>query len=151
VGKGNDAQAADEPGLGEAVLDVLRAARRTRLRPAPGPSRLSMPQLVVLDAIGRRGALGISAVAAEAGLSQPTVSRALPALERAGLVQRRAADVDGRASLLALTDAGQALVSETREWLNKRLARLWASLSADEQRAAPGLLAKLVGFIDELG
>jgi hypothetical protein len=42
-------------------------------------------------------------------------------------------------------------VSETREWLNKRLAQLWASLSADEQRAAPGLLAKLVGFIDELG
>jgi DNA-binding MarR family transcriptional regulator len=150
VGKGSDGSSADEPLLGEAVLDVLRAARRTRLRPAPGPSRLSMPQLVMLDAIARVGALGVSAVAAEAGLSQPTVSRALPALERAGLVERRPDDGDGRASLLALTPGGQALVAETREWLNARLAKLWAALSADEQRAAPGLLAKLVGFIDEL-
>lgn len=142
---------ADEPVPGDAVLEVLRAARRTRLRPAPGPSRLSMPQLVVLDAIGRTGALGVSAVAAEAGLSQPTVSRALPALERAGLVRRRPDDGDGRASLLALTDEGHALVAETREWLNRRLDKLWAELTADERRVAPALLAKLVAFIDELG
>jgi DNA-binding MarR family transcriptional regulator len=151
MSKGSEGSPMDEPVLGEAVLEVLRAARRTRLRPAPGPSRLSMPQLVVLDAIARMGALGVSAVAAEAGLSQPTVSRALPALERAGLVRRRSDDEDGRASLLALTDEGQALVGETREWLNARLATLWAGLSAEERRAAPGLLAKLVGFIDELG
>jgi len=110
-----------------------------------------MPQLVVLAAIARTGALGVSAVAADAGLSQPTVSRSLPALERDGLVRRRADDGDGRTSLLALTDEGEALVAETREWLNARVAQLWAGLSAEEQRAAPGLLAKLVGFFDELG
>jgi DNA-binding MarR family transcriptional regulator len=151
VGKGNEGSSMDEPVLGEAVIDVLRAARRTRLRLAPGPSRLSMPQLVVLDAIARVGTLGVSAVAAEAGLSQPTVSRALPALERAGLVRRRPDHGDGRASLLALTDEGQSLVADTRAWLNTRLAELWAGLSVEEQRAAPGLLAKLIGFIDELG
>lgn len=151
MGKGSDVSPTDEPALGEAVLELLRAARRTRLRPAPGPSRLSMPQLVVLDAIGRTGQLGVSAVAAEAGLSQPTVSRALPALERAGLVRRRPDDDDGRASVLALTDEGLSLVADTREWLNQRLADLWAELSAEERQAAPGLLAKLVTFIDQLG
>ncbi|HEY0816462.1 MAG TPA: MarR family transcriptional regulator, partial [Pseudonocardia sp.] len=85
------------------------------------------------------------------GLSQPTVSRSLPALERDGLVRRRADDGDGRTSLLALTGEGEALMAETRAWLDARWAQLWAGLSTEEQRAAPGLLTKLAGFFDELG
>ena len=53
----------------------------------------------------------LSAVAAHLHISQPTASDAVAALERKGLVQKRADPDDGRALLLRVTRTGRALAN----------------------------------------
>ncbi|MCT2582526.1 MarR family winged helix-turn-helix transcriptional regulator [Actinophytocola gossypii] len=84
-----------------------------------------------------------------------TVSRQVAALVRDGLVERRADPEDGRASVLAPTEAGLRLLEEQRERLGLALARvvrewepedvsrfleLLERFVADHERALPNLL-----------
>lgn len=94
-----------------------------------GIDRSAIVLLKNLVALGpsRSGAL------AEAVHSDPsTVSRQVAALVRSGLVARRADPVDGRASLLVITDAGLALLEEQRARFALALARLLVDWDQDE-------------------
>src|SRR4051794_16541872 len=102
----------------DAVLDLLRAARRTGgAANTVQEDAISVPQLVVLGAIDVVGDRGVSAVAEQAGLAQPTVTRALTALERRGMVTRTPHARDGRSTCIALTAAGSAVLEEKRQEL----------------------------------
>ncbi|WP_051385745.1 MarR family winged helix-turn-helix transcriptional regulator [Actinokineospora inagensis] len=66
-----------------------------------------------------------SSALAEAIHSDPsTVSRQVAALVKDGLVERRADPEDGRASLLAVTEAGTDLLKEQRNRMALSLARM---------------------------
>ncbi|MFL6056970.1 MAG: MarR family winged helix-turn-helix transcriptional regulator [Actinoallomurus sp.] len=128
----------------DAVLDLLRAARRTggAANTVPGDA-ISVPQLVVLGAIDVVGDRGVSAVAEHAGLAQPTVTRALTALERRWMVERTPHARDGRSMCVALTAAGRVVLEEKREELVGRFAELWADLDSDEREHAVSLVRRL--------
>jgi DNA-binding MarR family transcriptional regulator len=128
----------------DAVLELLRAARRTggAANTVPGDA-ISVPQLVVLAAIEVAGDRGVSAVAEQAGLAQPTVTRALTALERRGMVGRAPHARDGRSTSVALTAAGRAVLGEKRREVIGHFADLWADLTADEREHAVSLVRRL--------
>jgi len=96
-----------------------------------------------------------SELAAAVHSDPSTVSRQIAALVRDGLVERRADPEDGRASVLAPTDAGIHLLEEQRRRLGLALARvvrdwepddvsrfleLLERFVADHERALPNLL-----------
>ncbi|HWU80034.1 MAG TPA: bifunctional helix-turn-helix transcriptional regulator/GNAT family N-acetyltransferase, partial [Caulobacter sp.] len=82
-------------------------------------------------------------------LAQPTVTRALGALEREGLVEARRIPGDQRSKRLALTDKGAALMDRIQTYLLPRIepaaAELVAGLSGDFMQG----LAKVEARLDE--
>jgi DNA-binding MarR family transcriptional regulator len=135
----------------EAVLDLMRTARRTGgAAHTIKDGGISVPQLVVLGAVDSAGRRGVSAVADRAGLAQPTVTRALTALERQRLVVRTPHASDGRSLSLALTAAGQAVLKEKRRDTVSRFAELWDTLGERQQEHAVHLVRRLAQITDEL-
>src|SRR5829696_8656612 len=113
--------AADATEFARALEDFFRAARRARarLRPGEGPLSISQYHLLepLLDADGPHAA-GELAVAA--GVTPPTATRMLDALERAGLVRRARAEHDRRCVHVALTPEGGQAVRDKRRRLDAR-------------------------------
>jgi DNA-binding MarR family transcriptional regulator len=100
-----------------------------------------------------------SALATAVHSDPSTVSRQVAALVRDGLVERRADQEDGRASLLAATPAGIALLEEQRRRMGISLARvvqhwspedldrfieLFERFVADHERYLPTLINECV-------
>jgi DNA-binding MarR family transcriptional regulator len=135
----------------EGVLDLMRTARRTggAAHTIKGGG-ISVPQLVVLGAVDSAGERGVSAVADVAGLAQPTVTRALTALERRGLVKRAPHASDRRTASLALTAAGQAVLQAKRNEIVGRFAELWETLGESQRDHAIHLIRRLSEITDEL-
>jgi DNA-binding MarR family transcriptional regulator len=71
------------------------------------------------------------------------VTKRVDRLERAGLVDRRAAEDDGRGRLVRLTDRGLTLVDEVVAEHLRNEARLLSGLTADERDTLADLLRKL--------
>jgi DNA-binding MarR family transcriptional regulator len=143
----HDAEALE---FADALLSFLAAARRTRGRMQPLFDDVTVPQLVLLDAIEECGAEGIRAVADFTSLSQPTVTRSAAALERDGLVRRAAADGDGRRRVLTLTSRGERLLAEKRAVVARQFAVAWDGLDASQRALAVPLLRRLSTLVDQL-
>ena len=92
-----------------------------------------------------------SALAGRAGVDVSVVSRQVSALERSGYVQRRPDPVDGRASLIRLSDAGAAALAHTREIRGQWAAEALSDWTEDEARQFTGLLEKLADGLDAAG
>jgi DNA-binding MarR family transcriptional regulator len=101
----------------------------------------------VLTHLAETGPQRVGAIAHAVGTGPSTVSRQVAALVAAGLVERRADPDDGRAQLLALTEAGVRCCADGRR---KRVELLATVLSRwpDETRQR---LAELIGrFADDV-
>lgn len=109
-------------------------------------SGLNPTQLSILDLLeGRPAGLGIQAIARQLVLSQPTVTDSVKALERKGLVDKRAG-TDRRAVSIILTAAGRAALT-TGDDAETSMARAVDVLGREEQEA---LLLALVRVIRQL-
>jgi DNA-binding MarR family transcriptional regulator len=120
-------------------LACLRIARRNRFE-----SEVAVPphQFGILAHIAR-GPVTAGELCDLERVSPPTMSRAITALVEAGWVTRAEDPGDGRRVILTLTDAGHAVVDETRqareEWMAQRLERLGADDLARLEAALPVL------------
>lgn len=94
---------------------------------------LAFTSVLVLSLLAAEGPMRLTAVAAAEGVSQPSMSQLVQRLERQGLAARVSDGADGRAALVAITDAGRALMAERQEALGDRMAGLLATLSAEEE------------------
>jgi DNA-binding MarR family transcriptional regulator len=84
---------------------------------------------VLIKTLAHQGPLRSSALATAVHSDPSTVSRQVAALVRDGLVERRADQGDGRASVLAVTQAGIDLMQEFRSRMGLSLAQVvkgWA-------------------------
>lgn len=109
---------------------------------------LTLPQLMVLSALGRLGEVTSRALAAEADLSPPTVVGILDKLAAKGLIHRYRSDRDRRIMHARLTPAGQAALARAPEPLGARLGVAFRALPGPERRKiieALGLLGALAG------
>jgi DNA-binding MarR family transcriptional regulator len=135
--------------LAPRLRDALaRTGRRLRQEAQTG---LSPSLLMALASIDRDGPLTPSELAARERIQRPTVTRILARLEEAGLVRRASDPADGRSSLVSATDAGRALLAESRTrkdaFLSARLDALDAEDRATLARAA-ALLERMLAEND---
>jgi DNA-binding MarR family transcriptional regulator len=106
-------------------LAVGRLARKVRLSETSGLTPSQLSALVTIDQIGRAR---LCDVATAEGVSAPTATRIVGAIERLGLVARADDSEDRRATRVAVTPAGRAALRRIRTnrtaFLQQRLQRL---------------------------
>jgi DNA-binding MarR family transcriptional regulator len=97
----------------DSFIDLQRTVRRSkaRLLAAAGNDVESATHLL-LHTVESEGPMRASALAASVHADLSTVSRQVGALVGRGLLERRADQRDGRACVLAVTDAGRAAIAE---------------------------------------
>jgi DNA-binding MarR family transcriptional regulator len=106
-------------------LAVGRLARKVRLSETTGLTQSQLSALATIDRIGRAR---LCDVAAAEGVSAPTATRIVGAIEKLGLVARTDDSEDRRATRLTVTPAGRAAMRRIRTnrtaFLQQRLQRL---------------------------
>jgi MarR family transcriptional regulator, transcriptional regulator for hemolysin len=85
-----------------------------------------------------------TALAQAVGLDKTTMVVTIDELEAAGLAERRPADGDRRARVIAVTKAGARKVTEAREIMERVQAEVLESLPAREREALLGSLGRLI-------
>lgn len=123
-------------------LAGLNRVEQWRIASAQG---LNPTQLMLLNLLGRPGFddLRVQDIARELGLSQPTVTDSLTALERKGLVARASDAQDRRAVRNRLTEQGREALLSLRGGLTLT-GKALSGLSAKEQGDLLQLLIKMI-------
>ncbi len=142
-------QTRSDAGLASALrISVSRLARRLRAeRLAKGlEPGLSDTQLAALAALERHGDMTPGELAEHEKVQPPSMTRVISALEERGLVMRGPHATDRRQVVLTVTQAGRAVVQQSRRlreaWLAQRLRELTPQERATLRAAAP-ILEKL--------
>jgi DNA-binding MarR family transcriptional regulator len=129
----------------EETLDVVIAMHRLlrRLRRAGHISAVHPTQLIVLALLTQYGPLRVGELARRVPCSQPTATTAVAGLLAAGFVDREADPTDGRATRVAATPEGRAILQSFTHSEAEVLADLMSAIPEDEVRlllaAAPVL------------
>ncbi|WP_327700929.1 MarR family transcriptional regulator [Streptomyces decoyicus] len=123
-----------------AVTKLLRKRANDGLR-AQGLTMARGKLLAVLD---RAGPVRISAIAAKLGIAARSVTEAVDALERDGLVRRAPDPTDRRAVLVTLTDRGATVIHETEGPRRAVVNGLFSALDTEDR-------AELLRLLDILG
>jgi len=147
--------------VGTGLLTVAQLVRRA-LDEHMIASGLSLAWTEVLQALNRLGSLRQAELAAELGLAVRSVSRTVEALERDGLVARRADPADLRLRLIVLTLRGSAALAASEaawergiremfaDFDQRRLTQLRELLGAVETGAAKAVLSGKIRVVRNL-
>lgn len=126
--------------IGRALFDLVTTAVRSQPRDM---SLTSLSTLATLELIGPRR---ITDLAASEGVTQPSMTALVTALERSGLVKRRSDPSDRRVALVTLTPEGMRYIRKRRQAGVENFVQLISNLSADEADA----LAKSISALTHL-
>jgi DNA-binding MarR family transcriptional regulator len=119
--------------VAHAVVELLRTVRRSKARLLASASQdVDSATQILLRTAAAEGPLRASALAACVQSDLSTVSRQVAALVGRGLLERRADPVDGRASLLVVTAAGQAVIAEHEKARAAFFAEVVSDWTAEE-------------------
>jgi DNA-binding MarR family transcriptional regulator len=116
--------------IGTGLSRLIRLIKRTGVVPGEDLDRPSFTLLHALDCVGPSR---VTVLAAEVHSDPSTVSRQAAHLVGLGLLERRADPGDGRASLLAITEAGTALLERARQRRDERIAAVIGSWQLAER------------------
>ena len=123
----------------ELRMAVLRLGRRMRLERVDGD--VTDGQLSALFVLAKHGPQTLGALSDLERITAPSMNRTVNALVASGLVTREAAPDDGRKVQVSLTEAGHAIVTETKRrraaWFARQLAELPQEERAALDAAAP--------------
>ncbi|MGH3761474.1 MarR family winged helix-turn-helix transcriptional regulator [Actinophytocola sp.] len=135
------------------ALERVGQALRTLLRTAAAAESLTPVQAQLLLRLRAAPAdqRAVTPLARWADITQPTVSDAVAALVRKGLVARRGDPRDGRATRLVPTAAGRAAARRLDGWDEPVRDALAASLSPAERAEFAGRLPVLLGALHRAG
>ena len=101
----------------------------------------------VLACLFRNGPTAMHELAAFSHRTRPTTTVLVDKLEQMGLVRRERSDDDARSTVVALTDAGEAL-RDKFESISRRLVRLvYSPLDKGEAEIFEGLLGKILAHL----
>lgn len=132
--------------LGEAALLITR----DRLYPVFAAFGLQPGEFDVLATLRRSGkpyALTPTNLYEAAMISSGSMTNRIDRLERAGFVERRPNPVDGRGTLVALTDTGLDIIDRAVTAHVTNQHEIVSGLNDDEQALLSNLLAKLIRSI----
>ena len=122
----------DDPALLASELRVVLGQLVRRLRTQ---HRFPLSQGMVLGRLDRRGAMGVSDLAAAERVRPQSMAQTVADLEAAGMVTRRPDPADGRRALVELTAEGLATLQADRRDRESWLARQIAEDLGPEDRA----------------
>jgi DNA-binding MarR family transcriptional regulator len=98
----------------------------------PNRKDLSASATLVLNRVNQEGPLRLTALAAAEDTSQPAMTQLVQRMERQGLLDRLSDPEDGRAALVAISDAGRKLWERRTDGRRERLANLLAELTPED-------------------
>lgn len=138
--------------LNEFLVNVFHSilkAEETMLR-RDGAVPLSISELHLLDAVGRgAGAENtVSALALRLGITTPSVTVAVNKLATKGCLEKSRSDSDGRNVHIGLTELGQSLFRDHREFHRQMVEAMSAQLSEEEKTALLQGVRKLSRYFD---
>jgi DNA-binding MarR family transcriptional regulator len=128
----------------ELRVSLMRLARR--LRAERLDEGLTPTQLAVLGTLDRHGPMTLGELAAHEKVQPPSMTRTTAILEERGLLTRAAQEADRRQVLIAIGDAGLALLREDRKRRDAWLAGRFDQLTSDER----ALLHQVAPLLDRL-
>ncbi len=139
----------DIPPRARQLLEAIYLTMRRLRRESFSKAGLGQPDLMILGSLRKMPGRGVSDLAAEGGVSGPTMSAQIKRLEAAGLIVREPTlDGDRRRVSLTLSPRAEAMIdtlrSESSDWMAARLGEL----SEEEREAifkALGPLGKIAG------
>ena len=111
------------------AIRLLSLRHRARAGALLAPLGLHPGQEALLLALARRGPMIQSQLSEELACEPPSVTLMTRKLEAAGHITREPAPRDRRATVVAITDSGMALVD--------RLERVWSDLADETVRGIP--------------
>jgi DNA-binding MarR family transcriptional regulator len=137
--------------VAESFIDLQRTVRRSkaRLLAAAGNDVESATQ-VLLHAVEADGPMRASALAASVHADLSTVSRQVTVLVGRGLLERQADQLDGRASLLAVTGAGRAAIAEHEQRRQAFFDEVLNGWSTEEMRQFAQQLERFTAAYDHI-
>ncbi|WP_264007093.1 MarR family winged helix-turn-helix transcriptional regulator, partial [Mycobacterium branderi] len=121
--------------VSDCIGDALDQAMDLTIRFLSDRADLSASAAFTMNRVYREGPVRLTTLASKEGVSQPSMTQLVQRLERAGLVTRLPDPDDGRACLIGITEAGQALLDDRKRLRRERLAALMTTLTAEEQSA----------------
>jgi DNA-binding MarR family transcriptional regulator len=127
-------------------LAIGRIGRRMRSYGGVGPTPSQVSALATLE---KHGPLRIGDLAWREGVTAPTMTRVVAALEQQGHLERTADPDDGRSSLVGLGDSGRALLEDLTRDRTAYLASQLASLTEDQRRLLEAALPVLEALATE--
>ncbi|MBV9449290.1 MAG: MarR family transcriptional regulator [Streptosporangiaceae bacterium] len=116
-------------------MDGDRVVHRRHAHLVPGQAEVGPVDLDVGVQPGLVGPITVSELASRLGLTLPTVSGVLADLDRAGFVERHADPADRRRTIVQITPAQTAVITEWLDGAAKPLARVLDKLAPSEQAA----------------
>jgi DNA-binding MarR family transcriptional regulator len=130
-----------------ALIALMKRIGSLRARLAPtGDYDISQTHLLVR--LADQGPIRASDLAEMVCADPSTVSRQVAALVKAGLIERRADPADGRASLLAATDAGRHTIAWHRRMRGAAVGPLIADWPDEDRETFLRLLHSLTRGLD---
>ena len=132
-----------EPETVEDALMVAMARMGRRLRQRTAEQDLDFATFVLLKTVAHLEPLRLSTLAAELDLDASTVSRHVKSLEDRGLLVRTTDPDDGRASQVALSEAGTARIHAAGERRRELIGSLVADWSDQDREDLRRLLHRL--------
>jgi MarR family transcriptional regulator, organic hydroperoxide resistance regulator len=130
---------------------VYTAIRRNRGRTEPGrdAETVTESQAKLLEPLAVHGAMPVGALARHVELAQPTVTRALKTLERAGVVIRGRSTGDERRVVAELTPHGHEVLRNTRQRLHDLQSAALELFPAEQRAQVITVLTDLAHAIKE--
>jgi len=125
-----------------AIARMSRSLRRHEL------AGLTPTQLSALSTVDKAGPLRLGDLAAAEKIAPSTLTRLVTVLEDRGYVRRGPVPGDARASMLAVTDEGHAILERMRQESNIMLAGSLRTLSPDQLEALTAALPALEKLAD---
>lgn len=128
----------------EQLRQLLKAARILK---NPQQPTGTMSVLHAVDRLATGGGCHGKDLAGECALDPSTISRAVAALVKEGLVARTADPADGRASVLAPTPHGRRVLDNVTGWYDDRLADALRDWTTDDLHTFAAYLQRFAGSV----
>lgn len=138
---------------GDAAV-VMKSIRRIvramdmRSKKVARDTGLTIPQIVVLQAVRELGEVTTAALSRHADLSPATVVTILDNLQNRDLVERRRSDVDRRIVHTALTETGARILAEAPSLFDEAFGARFGELSPAQQRRIAGAFATVADLLE---
>ena len=140
--------------LAVALVETLPRFSRTlkqSVEQSEGLERLTMPQLLCLQAVAAKGATLAARLAEQMGVTAPTMTSRIDALAERGLITRRPDPLNRRQVWLAITPTGRDLLTRYQGLMEQRVRDLLTPLTPAQKERLLVAVGDIGSLIDGVG